>query len=68
MNVAAIKVRLEKLHEEKAKLNVYERVLQASPDKQFSLIEAPVNGPDFVLGECGLLPRCRPSPLCPLES
>ena len=39
VNVAAIKDRLEKLHEEKAKLNVYERVLQASPDKQLSLTD-----------------------------
>ena len=40
VNVAAIKERLEKLNEEKAKLNVYNEVLQASPDKQLSLTDA----------------------------
>jgi len=39
VNIAAIKDRLEKLDEEKAKLKVYERALQASPDKQLSLTD-----------------------------
>ena len=39
VNVAAIKERLEKLHEEKAKLKVYEGALQASADKQLSLTD-----------------------------
>jgi len=39
LNVSAIKDRLEKLHEERAKLKVYAQALEASSDKQISLTD-----------------------------